>query len=164
MISMIVAATQNNVIGREGSMPWRLKGDMKHFVDTTRGKPVVMGRKTYDSIGKPLKGRRTIILTRDQTLTVPGCEVIHTLADIQTIAASVPELIIAGGAEIYRMCLPLADRIYLTRIACELDGDAFFPELEQTQWQTRQISARAADENNDQRFNIYVLDKKPTNR
>jgi dihydrofolate reductase len=139
-ISLIVAAAQNGIIGRNGAMPWRMSSDLKHFRALTLGKPVVMGRKTFQSIGKALDGRDTIVITRDATFNPAGVLVAATidaaliLARIAAQARHIDEIMIVGGGEIYRALLPRADRVYLTRIQASPEGDATFPALPPTEW------------------------------
>ncbi len=135
-ISLIAAVAENGVIGREGGLPWRIPEDLKFFRATTLGKPVIMGRKTYVSIGKPLPGRLNIVLTRDRTWHAPGVSVAHDMDRALRIAqeSGADEAMIIGGADIYEMALPLADRIYLTRIQREFEGDALFPALDPQDW------------------------------
>lgn len=127
MISLIVAMSQNRVIGRDGQIPWYLSEDLKRFKQITMGHSVIMGRKTFESIGKPLPGRENIVLTRDSHFHHPDVKVIHNLEEV--LSAS-DEIFIIGGAEIYRQTYPRADKIYLTLIDDEFDGDAFFPEVD----------------------------------
>ena len=139
-ISLIVAVAANNVIGRAGAMPWQMPSDLKHFRALTLGKPVVMGRKTFQSIGKPLDGRDTIVVTRDAAFHHPGVivaatiELALTAARDLAVARGCSEIMIVGGGEIYRALLPLATRVYLTRIAANPDGDATFPALAAADW------------------------------
>lgn len=126
MISIIVAMSQNRVIGRESQIPWHLSEDLKRFKQITMGHPVIMGRKTFESIGKPLPGRENIVLTRDVHFHHPGIKVIHSLDEILNTNS---ELFIIGGAEIYCQVLSRTDKIYLTLIDDEFEGDAFFPEI-----------------------------------
>jgi dihydrofolate reductase len=134
-ISIIVAAARNGTIGRNGDMPWRMPSDLKHFKALTLGKPVIMGRKTFQSIGKPLTGRDTIVVTRDATFRPQGVTSAPSLEQALEIGADMArkrqgdEIMIAGGGEIYTAALAVADRVYLTQIATELDGDAHFPPL-----------------------------------
>ena len=148
LISLIAAVAQNGVIGREGGLPWRLPEDLKFFKATTLGKPIIMGRKTFDSIGKPLPGRRNIVLTRDPHWRAPGIDVAHDLDGALRIArdSGADEAMIIGGADIYEMALPIARRIYLTRILREFDGDAQFPFIDPLEWtETARIEKAAAD-------------------
>ncbi|RYY89269.1 MAG: dihydrofolate reductase [Chitinophagaceae bacterium] len=131
MLSLLVAADEGNVIGKDNALPWRLPGDLKYFKNLTWGMPILMGRKTFESIGKPLPGRHSIVITRNKAWSHEGVEVVHSLEAALEAAErrSVKELFLIGGAEIFREALPQADRIYLTRIYKRYDGDAYFPEL-----------------------------------
>ncbi len=128
-ISIIVAAATNNVIGRDGELPWRLPEDLKRFRQLTIGKPVIMGRLTYESIGKPLPDRRNIILSARKGLNIDGCEVVDTPDAAIRLAGDAEEVMVIGGGGVYSAMLPMADRIYMTRINATFDGDTFFPEL-----------------------------------
>ncbi|GAB4092359.1 dihydrofolate reductase [Flaviaesturariibacter terrae] len=130
-LSLLVAADEGNVIGKNNELPWRLPDDLKYFKNLTWGMPILMGRKTFESIGKPLPGRHSIVITRNPEWKHDGVETVHSLEAALEAAAkrSVNELFIIGGAEIFRSALPQADRVYLTRIYERYDGDAFFPEL-----------------------------------
>lgn len=136
-ISLVVAVADNGVIGLKGGMPWRLPADMKHFKTVTMGHPVVMGRKTWESIGKPLPGRANIVLTRSAGFEAPGAEVVHDLESALTAAARAPggeDVMIIGGAALYEFVLPEADVIYLTEVHAEPEGDTFFPAFERAEW------------------------------
>ena len=136
LISYIVAASTNNVIGKNNQLLWSLPNDMKFFKNTTWAMPVLMGRKTYDSLGKPLPGRLNIIITRQTGWQPEGVIVVHSLDDAIAAAkqADYKEAFIIGGGEIFKQGLPVTDRIYLTRVDAELEGDAFFPELDPQIW------------------------------
>jgi dihydrofolate reductase len=140
VLCIIVATAENGVIGKDGKMPWHLPSELKYFRARTIGKPVVMGRKTFLAIGKPLPGRDNIVVTRDPGYAAPGIFVAHALADAIAIArtkaaaSGATEIMVIGGAEIYAQALPLAQRVYLTRIACSPDGDAHFPSLPLSEW------------------------------
>ncbi len=134
LISLLVAATENDVIGRDHGMPWHLPDDLKHFKALTLGKPVLMGRKTYDSIGRPLPGRTNLVLTRTANWSVPGVTVVGDLDAAVRAAGTAPELVVAGGAQVYALALPRATRIYLTRIHATIDGDTRLPALDLTTW------------------------------
>lgn len=139
-LSMIVAQAQNRVIGRQNKLPWYLPGDLKYFKQVTMGKPVIMGRKTYESIGKPLPGRLNIVITRDPAYQLEGAKVVHSLAEAIELSESqafidgVEEAMVIGGEQIYAQALSLAERLYVTQVHAEVEGDAFFPELEQSDW------------------------------
>jgi len=121
---------RHGVIGKDNGLPWHLPADLKHFKATTLGKPILMGRKTYESIGKPLPGRTNIVLTRDASWSATGTVVVGTMAEALRVAADAPELAVIGGAEVFRLFLPMARRLHLTRILADFDGDTFFPPLD----------------------------------
>lgn len=126
---------ENRVIGRDNALPWRLPSDMKHFKELTIGHTVIMGRKTYDSMGQPLVERRNVVISRDPGLAYDGAEVVSSLDDALGLAAGEDEVFVAGGAEIYRLALPRADRIYLTVVHTAVEGDTHFPEFDMEEWQ-----------------------------
>lgn len=153
-VALIVAAAANGIIGRDNQLPWHLPQDLKYFKATTMGKPVIMGRKTYESIGKPLPGRPNIVVTRNPLLrATEGVKLAGSLEEAlahaeELIADSpdlLPEAMVIGGAEIYRSALPLASRVYLTRVDVQVDGDAFFPVLDEGEWQL--ASSRDGEKN-----------------
>lgn len=162
--SIIVAQARNGVIGKKNELPWRLSGDLKRFKALTLGHPVVMGRKTYDSIiariGKPLPDRENIILTRQKDFAAPGCLVINDLSEIEARARD-QEIFILGGEEVYKLALPKVSKVYLTEIEAEVDGDAFFPKLEESEWKLISEESYPADEKNDydSKFRIYERKK-----
>ncbi len=127
MISLIVAHDKNRVIGYENKMPWHLPGELKYFKDTTMGKPMIMGRKTFESIGRPLPGRRNIIVTRNNEYSVEGIEIANSIDEALELAGDVEEVMVIGGEEIFKLVLPVADRLYITHIEHEFEGDTFFP-------------------------------------
>ena len=139
-LSLIVALAQNGVIGRNNKLPWYLPEDLKYFKRVSMGKPLIMGRKTFESLGKPLPGRPHIITTRDKSYHYEGCHVVHTLEKARARAESLllidggDEALIIGGAEIYALTLPDIDRMYMTEVHGEVDGDAFFPEYDKQAW------------------------------
>jgi dihydrofolate reductase len=135
-ISLVVAASENNVIGKDNRLLWHLPNDMKFFKNTTWGMPVIMGRKTYDSLGKPLTGRTNIVMTRDRSWSAEGTKVSANMDEAMKTAAETDakEVFVIGGGEIFKQILPQADKVYLTRVHATLDGDAFFPELPASEW------------------------------
>jgi dihydrofolate reductase len=133
-ISLIAAMARNRVIGRDNQLPWHLPEDLKRFRRLTMGAPVIMGRKTYQSIGRPLPGRHNIVVTRQRDAAWSGCTIAHSLDEALTIAADVAEIFVIGGAELYRLGLPRADRLYLTLIDADSEGDAHFPEIDPSVW------------------------------
>ncbi len=136
LITLVVAVSENGVIGRDGGLPWHLPEDLRRFKAATLGKPVVMGRRTFDSIGRALPGRHNIVLTRHAGFRPadPSVTVAHDLDDALRAAGDVPEIMIIGGAEIYALCLPRAGRILLTRVHSRIEGDTVFAELDPAEW------------------------------
>ena len=134
MISIIVAVASNGVIGDKNSLLWHIREDMVHFRTTTSGHPVIMGRKTYDSIGRPLPKRTNVVITRDANLTIEGCTVVHSLEEAVSMFDSAEEVFVIGGAQIYAQALPLAERIYLTVVGKEYEGDTSFPDIDYAEW------------------------------
>ncbi|MHB1116749.1 dihydrofolate reductase [Sideroxydans sp.] len=134
-VSLIVAMAQNRTIGVNNTLPWRCPEDLKHFKALTMGHHMIMGRKTFDSIGKPLPGRTTVIVTRNDALKVEGCLIAHSLPDAIKLSTNDDEVFIVGGAEIYAQALPLADTLYITEIQQDVDGDAHFPAFNRNAWQ-----------------------------
>ena len=143
IISMIVAIGENGVIGVDGGLPWHIPGDLKFFKKTTMGKPLIMGRKTWESLGGPLPGRPHVVITRDKKYKAAGAHVVHDLdqalskAHDMAHALKVGEIMIIGGAEIYRLAMAKTDRLYLTEVALSPDGDAFFPDVNFDQWREK---------------------------
>lgn len=141
LVSLIAAVAENGVIGRDNGLIWRLGSDLRRFKALTMGKPVLMGRKTYESIGRPLPGRRILVLTRDRTLAIPGVTVVRDWAEALAAAGSAEELMVAGGGEIYALALPHADRIHFTEVAASPPGDTVFPAFERSGF--REVSRAA---------------------
>jgi dihydrofolate reductase len=152
IFSAIAALARNRVIGQGNGLPWRLPGDLKFFKATTLGKPVVMGRKTFQSIGRPLPGRPNIVVTRDPGFAAEGVHVVRDIDTALDLAATLAretgaeEVMVIGGAEIYAQALPRLDRLYLTEIDAEIDGDAYFPEIEPRAWREADRSNPVLDE------------------
>jgi dihydrofolate reductase len=134
-LSLIVAMARNRTIGVNNMLPWRCPEDLKHFKSLTMGHHMIMGRKTYDSIGKPLPGRTTVIVTRNNELKIEGCVVSHSLEEAISLCVGDDEIFIVGGAELYRQAMPLVDTLYVTEIQQDVDGDAHFPEFSKNEWQ-----------------------------
>ena len=151
-VSLIVAATRNQVIGRDNQMPWHLPADLRYFKQRTLGKPIIMGRKTWESLGRPLPGRLNIVISRQADVELDGAEIFADLATaIQrgqewATQQGVDEVMIIGGGQLYQHALSLAQRVYLTRIDLELEGDTFFPVLDPQQWQQTDAQAHPAQE------------------
>lgn len=134
IISLIVAMSENRVIGIDNSLPWHLPGDLKWFKRNTVGKTVIMGRKTYESIGRPLPERRNVVISRNPDYQAPGCDVVPGLEQALALVEPDGEAMIMGGASLYEQTLPRADRLYLTLVHAQVDGDAWFPEVHFDQW------------------------------
>jgi dihydrofolate reductase len=157
MLSLIVAASTNNVIGARGDLPWRLSADLKRFKELTMGKPIVMGRKTYESIGRPLPGRQNIVITRQDNYQPEGCTVVSSTDDALVAAGDAQEVMIIGGGHIYEAFLPLADRIYLTRVRADIEGDTYLPDIDPSGWQEVSREEHSADADNDYDVTFTVL-------
>jgi dihydrofolate reductase len=134
LISIIAAMDRNRIIGRDNELPWHLPADLRWFKEHTYGKPVVMGRKTYESIGRPLPGRDNIVLTRDQDLQLVGCIVVHSVEQALMIADNSEEIMIIGGAQLFSRFISIADRMYLTLIDAKFEGDSLFPAYDASEW------------------------------
>ena len=133
-LAIIVAMAQNRTIGVNNTLPWRCPADLQHFKALTMGHHMIMGRKTFDSIGKPLPGRTTVVVTRNQDLKIDGCIIAHSLKEAIARCAGDNEIFIVGGAELYAQSMPLADTLYITEIRQAVEGDAHFPELDRETW------------------------------
>ncbi len=149
-ISLVVAAARNGIIGSKGSMPWHLPADLKHFKNITWGLPVIMGRKTFESLGKPLPGRQNIVITRNTDFKQPGIWVAGSPDQAISLAAGfdVNELCVIGGGEIYQMFFPQASRMYLTRVQADYEGDTYFPSFDNASWLLTSQLHHPADEKN----------------
>lgn len=159
IISIIAAMADNRVIGIENRLPWSLPADMKWFRQQTLGKPVLMGRKTYDSIGKPLPGRRNIVISRDSSLKLKGCEVVNSLKSALESCSGAEEIMIIGGASFYEQTLPHAHRLYLTQVHTEIEGDAYFPEINHSEWQEVERTEHPADSHNRFSYSFTVMQR-----
>lgn len=146
-ISAIVAASQNGVIGKKGQLPWRLPDEMAYFRRTTAGQPVIMGRKTHESIGRALSGRQNIVITHDKSYKAEGCEVVGSLDEALQAVAGADEVFVIGGSSIYELAMPKLDKIYLTRVMADIDGDAYF-DFDQNDWKLVKSSLHQADTQN----------------
>jgi dihydrofolate reductase len=160
LISLIVAMAQNGVIGRGNALPWRLPEDLKRFKEYTLGKPILMGRKTFESIGRPLPGRANLVLTRDRRWQAEGVTVVHSVEEALQQARDCEELVAIGGAEIYRLLLPLAHRIYLTHVHADVPGDTFFPAFDPAQWDDVEYRCHPADERHAYPVTFVTLERR----
>lgn len=158
-VVLIAALARNGVIGRDNSLPWRLKADLAHFKATTVGHPVLMGRKTWESLGRPLPGRRNLIVTRDSSYAASGAEIFASI-DAALAAAGGGKVFVIGGAEIYRQLLERADGLVLTEIGAEVDGDAFFPDFDRSLFTETRRESHAADANNEFPFDFAEYRRK----
>ena len=158
-ISIIVAMATNRVIGHENRLPWHLPADLQHFKRITMGKPILMGRKTWESIGRPLPGRTNIVITRDVSYSADGCVVVHSLDAALEAARDNDEIMVIGGAEFYRQVLPRASTLYLTLVDGEFEGDAFFPEIDENEWLEVERSDHGPDEKNPHAYSFIRLER-----
>ncbi len=152
--------SRNRVIGKGNALPWHLPADLKYFKRITLGKPIIMGRKTFESIGRPLPGRVNIIVTHELAYRADGCTVVHSIDEAISIAQAHEEVMVIGGAKLFEQVLPRAERIYLTEIDEEFAGDIFFPELDRRVWREIQRAAHAPDEQNPYAYSFVVLERK----
>ncbi len=161
-ISIFVAASTNNVIGVEGELPWKISDDLKRFKRLTMGKPIVMGRLTWESIGHPLPGRQNIVITRQPDFAADGCDAVTSPTAALRAAGDVDEIMVIGGQQIYELFLPKASRLYLTRVHADIDGDAFFPAVEPGVWDRISNEYHSAGDGNEFAFDFSIYEK--TNR
>lgn len=157
-LTAVVAASDNDVIGRDNALPWHLPADLAHFKRVTMGRPILMGRRTYESIGRPLPGRRNLVLSRSG-FSAPGVETVRSLEEARALVAGEAELANIGGAEIFRLALPETDIVYLTRVHCTVEGDTFLPPLPPEQWREVAREERAADEKNAYAMTFLTLER-----
>ncbi len=157
-ISIVVAIAANNAIGKDNQLLWRLPNDLKHFKEITSGHTIIMGRKTYDSVGKPLPNRRNIIITR-QNITIEGCEVVNSLDAALALCADEPEVFIVGGAEIYKQAMHVTDRINLTIVHQNFDGDTYFPEIKKDEWKETDREDHQIDEKHQFPYSFITLER-----
>jgi dihydrofolate reductase len=158
-IAFVVARDRRGVIGKDGRLPWRLPDDMKRVRRLTVGKPLIMGRRTYDSIGRPLPDRISIVLTRDPAFTCDGCLIARTTEEAIALAGDAPEVIVFGGAGVFKDFLPRADRIYMTEVDTEVSGDTYFPPLDPTEWREVDREKHPADVRHPYAFEFVTLER-----
>ena len=149
----------NGVIGNNGDLPWRLSSDLKHFKSITMGKPIIMGRKTHESIGRPLPGRENVVISRDKNYTTKDCIVLQSLECVYARYRDEEEIMIMGGADLYRQTLEQAQRIYLTEVHTEVAGDTWFPEFDRETWEEVEREDYQADDKNEFAYSFVVLEK-----
>jgi len=158
LVTLVVAVARNGVIGRDNGLAWRLRSDLRRFKALTMGKPLLMGRRTWDSIGRPLPGRRSIVLTRNPDFTHPGVETVHDW-EAALRAAAGEEVMVVGGAEIYALALPRAQRIHWTEVEAEPEGDTRFPEFDRSAFRVVSQESRAAGEHDDHAVRFVELER-----
>ncbi len=156
---MIVATANNHIIGKDNDMPWHLPADLAYFKKTTLGKPVIMGRKTYESIGRPLPGRRNIVISRDINYKAEGVDSVTTVDAALRLVEEVDEVMVIGGGAIYQHCLPAANRLYITHIDADIEGDTQFPFYDKDIWEKVSSEKRVADEKNQYDLDFCVYEK-----
>lgn len=159
-IALIVAKSQNNVIGKNNQLPWHLPADLKHFKQMTMGKPIIMGRKTFESIGKPLSGRRNIIISRNKKLMINDCEIFYSVDAALNAVKDEKEIMIIGGAALFEQTLPIANTVYLTMVEADFEGDTFFPELSH-EWKLVSEEKHSCDEKNSYsyKYQTYIRER-----
>jgi dihydrofolate reductase len=166
-IAIYVAIAENGVIGREGGLPWRLSSDLKRFKADTMGKPIIMGRKTWEGIGRPLPGRLNIVVTRDPAFRAEGAETVRSLEEAIALArargrcmAGADEICVIGGGEIYRQALPLADRLHVTHVLAEVEGDTRFPDIDSKIWRAVRVFDVPAGEKDSHATRYMVYERR----
>jgi dihydrofolate reductase len=161
-LELVVAAAENDVIGRAGKLPWHLPADLRHFKALTLGRPILMGRATYDSIGKALPDRYNIVMSRAGDFAPPDCKVVGTLEDALAAAGAQSPVMVIGGAQIYKLCLPVARRIHLTLVHARIeDGDTFFADWRRPEWSETHRERHEADDKNTFAYSFITLDRAP---
>ena len=158
--SLVVAVSRNGVIGRDNKLPWKLPDDLAYFKRVTMGKPVVMGRKTWESIGRPLPGRLNVVVTHDPRYQAPGAVVVNSLEAAWKAAGDAGEVAVIGGSRIFEETLPIADRIHLTEVDAEVEGDVYFPEFDRRAWSEREVERHPADDRHQYPYRIVVLERR----
>lgn len=165
-LALIWAMSNNRTIGRNNALPWHLPEDMKYFKRVTMGKPIIMGRKTWESIGRPLPGRTNIVITRDRNFHADGIKIVHTLDEAIALAEKISfidgaeEVVVIGGAEIYALSLPKADRLYMTQVHADVEGDAHFPEFNINEWREIARENHNSSETNPYPYSFLILERK----
>ncbi len=159
LISIIAAMDRNNLIGNNNKLPWHLPADFAHFKSVTMGKPIIMGRKTYESIGKPLPGRRNIVLSRNKNAHIEGVTCVESFEDAVAAVTDEEEIMVIGGSSIYEMLLPEVDRLYITYVDAAFEGDAWFPKIDETKWVETDSVVRDADEKNSYSCRFVTFEK-----
>jgi dihydrofolate reductase len=159
LVSLVVARARNGVIGKDNDLPWRLPADLAYFKRLTLGHPIVMGRRTWESIGRALPGRRNIVVTRTPGYRAPGAEVVDSLDAAWRAAEGAAEVFVIGGAALYESVLPLADRIFLTEVEAEVSGETRFPALDPRNWREKPLGSHPADDRNPYAMRFLLLER-----
>ncbi|MBK5460147.1 MULTISPECIES: DfrD/DfrG/DfrK family trimethoprim-resistant dihydrofolate reductase [unclassified Peribacillus] len=157
---LIVAMDKNRVIGKENDIPWRIPKDWQYVKKTTKGHPIILGRKNFESIGSVLPDRRNIILTRDKAFNFDGCEIAHSIKNVFKLCENEEEIFIFGGEQIYKMFLPYVERLYITKIHHEFEGDTFFPEINFNEWEEVSVEKGITDDENPYIYYFHVYERK----
>ena len=158
-LSIVVAMDDNRLIGSKNQLPWHLPADLAYFKKLTTGKSILMGRKTYDSIGRPLPNRRNIVITRNSNISIPGCEVVSSIDDALELTKDDLEVMVIGGASLCEQLLPKVNRLYITKIDGEFEGDVFFPKYDDFDWREVSCKSHSKDNSNAYSYKFIVLDR-----
>ena len=158
-LSIVVAMDDNRLIGNNNQLPWHLPADLAYFKKLTTGKSILMGRKTYDSIGRPLPNRRNIVVTRKTKISIPGCEVVSSIANALELTKGEEEVMVIGGASLCEQLLPQVNRLYITKVDGEFEGDVFFPKYDDSHWQQVSCESHSKDHSNPYSHHFIVLDR-----
>ena len=158
--SLVVARARNGVIGRDNRLPWRLPADLAYFKRVTMGHPVIMGRRTWESIGRPLPGRHNIVVTHNTDYKAEGATVVDSLDAAWRAAGAVDEACVIGGTSLFAEALPQADRIHLTEVEADVEGDTWFPPFDRSQWTEREVARQSRDQRHEHPFRIVVLERR----
>jgi len=159
-LSIVVAMDGNRLIGKDSGLPWHLPADLAFFKKLTTGNTILMGRKTFYSIGRPLPNRRNIVITRNADIEITGCEVVNSIEEALSLAQGETEVMVIGGAKLYQQILPIVDRLYITQIEGEFDGDTYFPSYSEAEWSKISLDSREPDENNHHKCHFITLDRR----
>ncbi|GAB4287883.1 MAG: dihydrofolate reductase [Methylophaga sp.] len=158
-LSIIVAMDENGLIGKDNDLPWRLSADLQHFRKVTMHKPIIMGRRTHESIGRPLPGRQNIVISQQQDYQAEGCDVVHSFDEALALCTEQEEVMIMGGASLYQQILPKADKLYLTRVHASLEGDTWFPDWSLEDWALVSCEDHQADEKNEYDYSFMLYQR-----
>jgi len=159
-LSIVVAMDSNRLIGKDNGLPWHLPADLAFFKKLTTGNTILMGRKTFDSIGRPLPNRCNIIITRNADIEIAGCEVVNSIEKALSLVQSETEVMVIGGAKLYQQILPIADRLYITQVEGEFDGDTYFPHYDEDDWLEVSCESHQPDEKNKHAYHFIILKRK----